>query len=303
MKPEGGGAGRLVRALGNASRASRAASADDVVVFTDENAISGNLFGLLQRLRRSRPMLVRTDPLFTMPRSALVRKFRQACLAAVDCVIVWAPAVIDRYHECLGVPRDKMVAVRFHHTLQGFPATRAVPGDFLFSGGNSMRDFPTLIEAVRGLSVPVRIATHWRPPAGMQVPANVTLGAASHAEFGELLASARMVVLPLRMDNLRTSGQQSYLNAMALGKAVIVSDLSDAPYYIEHNKTGLLLPEGDVRALRQAIVYLLDNAGTARAMGEAAREAARPLDQEYTWSRVLAVALEVHRRRREGRGG
>ena len=148
LPPEGGGPGRFLRAVRNAYPALRAASDDDIVVFTDENPVSANLFGLLQRRRRSRPTLVRTDPLLSRPRSALRKRYLQAVLAAVDGLIVWAPAEIDRYHQCLGIPRNKMTAVRFHHTLHGTQAV-ATPGDFLFSGGNSMRDYPTLIEAVR----------------------------------------------------------------------------------------------------------------------------------------------------------
>jgi glycosyltransferase involved in cell wall biosynthesis len=302
MLAEGSGPGRVLPALRNARRALRAATRDDVVVFTDEHSLSGGLFGLFQRCRRSWPTLVRTDPIITMPRGALRKTYLQASLAGADCIIVWAPAVIDRYHQCLGVPLDKMTAVPFHHTLAGFRVTTPAARDFLFSGGNSMRDYPTLIEAVRGLPIPVRIATHWQPPPSLKIPPNVTIQPADPDEFGELMAAARFVVLPLRMDNLRTTGQQSYLNAMALGKAVIVGDDKDAPYYIENNKTGLLTPGGDVAALRQAILYLLDNPEVVRAMGTAARQAALPLNQEYTYSRVLSTALDVHRRRREGRG-
>ena len=98
----------------------------------------------------------------------------------------------------------------------------------------------------------------------MPAPAHVTIQPTSPAEFFALMASARIVVLPLQMDNLRTSGQQSYLNAMALGKAVIVADDKDAPYYIENHKTGIFTPAGDAAALRQAILYLLDNPEVVR---------------------------------------
>ena len=59
-----------------------------------------------------------------------------------------------------------------------------------------MRDYPTLIEAVRGLAIPVRIATHWQPGSSLRIPQNVTIQPASHAEFGELLAGARSLFCP-----------------------------------------------------------------------------------------------------------
>jgi glycosyltransferase involved in cell wall biosynthesis len=171
-------------------------------------------------------------------------------------------------------------------------------GDYVFSGGNSMRDYPTLIEAVRGLTIPVFIATYWQPPSTLTIPANVTIKPTSEIEFRDLLAGARFVIFPLRMDDLRTSGQQSYLNAMVLGKAVIVTDTMDAPFYIDHERTGMLTPSGDAAALRAAILRLLDSPGLVERMGEAGHNAAAQIDQEYTWSNVLGIAVDVHRRRR-----
>ena len=295
---EGSGPCRLLRALRNVINVSRCVSADDVVVFTDDNPVSGNLFGLLQRFPHARPTMIRTDPLLHAPRTPVRRKYLQAALAHVDCIIVWAPAVIERYHRGLQIPREKMVSLRFHHTLIGHPISDVTCGDYVFSGGDSMRDYPTLIEAVRGLTIPVRIATHWRPPSTLAVPDNVVIKPTGDSEFRELLVGSRFVVVPLRMDDLRTSGQQSYLNAMALGKAVIVTDTLDAPFYIENKRTGMLAPSGDARALRQAILHLLDSPEVIGSMGVAAQAAATPIDQEYTWSNVLSIAMDVHQRRR-----
>ena len=89
---------------------------------------------------------------------------------------------------------------------------------------------------------------------------------------------------------------------MCFGKAVVVTDVMDAPFYIESGKTGVLVPSGNAQALRQAIVDLLDSPQTAQAMGAAAREAALPIDQEYTWSNVLALAFKAHQQRLAGLG-
>jgi glycosyltransferase involved in cell wall biosynthesis len=276
--------------------AERSISADEAVIFSDDLTSTGNLYGLLHRGPR-RPTIVRTDPFITTPRSPWKKRFLRACLASVDRLIVWAPAIAARYHACLGVPLAKMVSLHYNHSLTGYTLPPAKTGDYLFSGGDSMRDYLTLLEAVRGLPIPVRIATRWRPPADVIVPDNVVLGPTSATEFRVLLAGARLAVFPLRTDNLRTSGQQSYLNAMALAKPVIVTDPRDAPYYIEEGKTGRLVPSQNAAALREAIGKLLDAPGAAREMGERAQAFALPLDQEYTWSRVLAIAEQTHRQR------
>lgn len=295
---DGGGYRRAWRVCRNLFNVRRLASPDDVVIFTDDSTLTASLYGLLHR-RGPRPTIVLTDPLIMHPRSAWKKSFLRASLAAVDRLIVWAPGVVERYHRCLGIPRERMVPVRFHHTIQGYAFTPK-GGDYLFSGGDSLRDYATLLEAVRGLPIPVRIATRKPPPAGVAVPDNVTLGPSSHAEFRTLMAGARVVAFPLQAGCLRTTGQQSYLNAMAIGKPVIVTDPDDASYYIEDRKTGRLVPPRDPAALREAIVELLDRPEEARAMGERAREFALPLDQEYTWSRVLSIAQQAHRDRQAG---
>jgi hypothetical protein len=300
LRPEGTGPRRLLRAFANAVTTTRQVSAQDVVIFTDEHPVSANLYALRPRLGRRRPTLIRTDPLFQTPGRAWRRRYLQAIAARVDGFVVWAEATAERYHRVLGIPRAKMTAVPFHHTLHGQCNLAVTDGDYVFSGGNSMRDYTTFLEAVRGLPIPVRIATHWQPPAGLTLPDNVRLGPASHNEFFALLAGARLVVLPLQMDNLRTSGQQSYLNAMALGKAVIVTDTEDAPFYIDHGRTGLLTPPAQPQALREALLSLWDSPQRLRVMGEQARQVAAPMDQENTWRQVLAVALQVHQRRLAG---
>src|SRR6266404_5096862 len=63
---------------------------DEVVIFSDDLASTGNVYGLLRR-GRLRPTIVRTDPFITAPRSAWKKRFLQACLSSVDRLIVWAP--------------------------------------------------------------------------------------------------------------------------------------------------------------------------------------------------------------------
>jgi glycosyltransferase involved in cell wall biosynthesis len=293
---EGDGPLRLLRAPYNTFITARSVSSDDVVIFTDEHPVSANLYSVRPYFGRARPTLIRTDPYFQMPQHSWRRRYLQLVEQRVDAFVVWAEATAERYHRFLGIPRAKMTAVRYHHTLNARGLV-AASGDYLFSGGDSMRDYPMLLAAVRDLPIPVRIATHWRPPSGFFVPSNVRFETTDRSEFLTVLAGARLVVLPLRTDNLRTCGQQSYLNAMALGKAVVVTDPDDAAFYIEHGRTGMLTPAGEPEMLREAIVSLWDSPEKLRGMGEEARHVAMPLDQENTWRQVLAVALDAHQRR------
>jgi glycosyltransferase involved in cell wall biosynthesis len=71
------------------------------------------------------------------------------------------------------------------------------------------------------------------------------------------------------------------LEAMAAGLPVITTPNTAGPDLIKDGKEGLIVPAGDVEALRTAMESLLNNPERARAMGRAAHEMAK----EYTWER------------------
>jgi glycosyltransferase involved in cell wall biosynthesis len=58
-----------------------------------------------------------------------------------------------------------------------------------------------------------------------------------------------------------------------------------------HEKTGLLVPPGDVAALRAALERLLRDRDLRRRMGDAGRARARA---ELSWDRVLDRTLEAY---------
>lgn len=62
--------------------------------------------------------------------------------------------------------------------------------------------------------------------------------------------------------------------AMAMGKAVVVTRARGQRDLVREGETGLHVPPGDPRALRAAIEYLLRDPAAADRMGRAAREIA-----------------------------
>lgn len=61
------------------------------------------------------------------------------------------------------------------------------------------------------------------------------------------------------------------IEAAALGKPIIATDVDGVPEVIENGKTGLLVPPGNPDALAEAVVRLLKNKEEARRLGETAR--------------------------------
>ena len=81
--------------------------------------------------------------------------------------------------------------------------------------GQELRDYPTLVEAVRGLDVDVVIAaaSPWSKredsSAGLDIPPNVEVGAFDLFELRQLYADAAFVVVPLRRPTSRPASRRS----------------------------------------------------------------------------------------------
>lgn len=68
---------------------------------------------------------------------------------------------------------------------------------------------------------------------------------------------------------------------MAMGKAIVASDLDQIGEVLEHGRTAWLLSPGDAEGLTAGILALAEDAGRRAALGEAAREAAL---RHHTWA-------------------
>jgi glycosyltransferase involved in cell wall biosynthesis len=199
-------------------------------------------------------------------------------------MITW-PTVQRAYAiERLGIDPAKLYLVK-HFVDQLFwaaPEPRAET-DMICGAGAEMRDYPTLLEALRGTDLVCHIATdHVRVDrlgfarrVGAEefqevAPGNVTIGRRSPQELRALYARSRFVVVPLRPSDT-DNGITVILEAMAMGKPVICSRTEGQVDVIEDGKTGIFVPAFDADALRRAMLELWNDPARARAMGERAR--------------------------------
>jgi glycosyltransferase involved in cell wall biosynthesis len=146
----------------------------------------------------------------------------------------------------------------------------------VFAGGDSLRDYGPLIAAAEGLPAQVTIASRTEPGP---VPPNVALGALPGPRYDELFRESAVVVVPLERRSDRSAGQQTYLNAMVLGKPVVVTDALGVRDYVEDGETGFIVPPGDAAALRERLRWILDPANEVEVRAVAGRGRRAALDR------------------------
>ena len=86
------------------------------------------------------------------------------------------------------------------------------------------------------------------------------------------------------------------LEAMAAGLPVVASEVGGARELIDDGKTGLLVPAGNVGALRASIGRLLDDASLCRRLGQAARQRATAYDWSIVGARLREILVELYGR-------
>ena len=81
------------------------------------------------------------------------------------------------------------------------------------------------------------------------------------------------------------------LEAMAMGKALVASDIGGHRELIQHGQTGLLFPAGDVEALQEALEVFLGDDDFRQKVGF---QATAHVHQEHPWEKTTAGYAEVY---------
>ena len=109
------------------------------------------------------------------------------------------------------------------------------------------------------------------------------------ADMRALYASCDLVVLPSWREGL----SRALIEAAAMERPIITTDVPGCRDVIDHGHSGLLVPVNDAEALRLAIALLLQQPSLARQFGLAAR---RKVVQEFAVSLVNECTLATYRR-------
>ena len=220
----------------------------------------------------------------------------------IDRIIVCAPRQRRFVEQKLGLPVDRFVDVRFGADTRFWrPMTGA--GDLICSVGQEMRDYGTLLEALRPLDIPCHIAAGsgifnttsdkwWRATVSEQpLPDGVTVGMKTFVELRALYAQSRFVVVPL-LPSDSDNGITSILEAFAMGKAVICTDTAGQIGVLEEGVNCLRVPPFDVEALRAAIVELWSDPEMCRRLGAAGRQLVEARHSNEQWIAGVSRGIE-----------
>ncbi len=240
----------------------------------------------LLKLARARRDLVLVSVWLSRPKKAVFLRPLGAH-SHLGAIVNYGSVQMRHAQERLGVPAEKL-----HHARQPvderFWRPHDEPGaDLVCSVGTEARDYPTLLEAVRGLDARVELAIGTTvfqtgdttvdlgpsvgPVLASAVPPNVVLHQQlDHRRLRALYARSRVVVVPLH-DVDFDAGVTSIAEAMAMARPVVVTRSRGQVDLVREGETGLYVPPGDPAALRAAIERLLRDPAEAERMGRAGR--------------------------------
>lgn len=262
----------------------------DVVVVKDAFSTLLTLSGRARRLP-----IVYLDALFAQPRRILTTLLHRANLAMADGHVVYSRRQASEWTTRFRLAETSLQYVPYCIDLSFYRAAsvKCAPSasPYIVSVGRDMgRSFGTLIDAVGGLGLHVKLVTlpYLLREVDTRHPCVEIFQHLSYAELFELYAGALLVVIPLKDGLSYPSGVRGLLEALALGKAVVATRTPVLEEYVPERNGVLYVPANDTMALREAIIALRDNAALRLQLEEAGRP--------FVWSRynmpVFASALE-----------
>lgn len=127
-----------------------------------------------------------------------------------------------------------------------------------------------------------------------QLQANSSIRCLGHVEdMQALYAASDIVVLPSWREGL----SRSLIEAAAMERPIVTTDVPGCRDVVEHGQSGLLVPLRDARSIELAIRLLIENPDLARTFGKAARQ---KVVAEFQVSLVNQRTLEQYERLLEG---
>ncbi|MHB1330954.1 MAG: glycosyltransferase [Sulfuriferula sp.] len=156
-------------------------------------------------------------------------------------------------------------------------ADKHIPGQFFISAGKVNRDNDTLAAAFSTIEFPLEIycSEETRPrvksSANVSVHSHPTGHGITYKELLREYGKAYAIAICLK-DTEALAGLTSLYDAMAMGKAVVMTRNKNIDIDIEKEGIGIWIEVDDIEAWRRAINLLVKQPGLTMSMGEKARQ-------------------------------
>ena len=298
INPDGKNGSRLSHLL----KLVRAYRSADCVLILNADTVHAVAAMLAKVFFSPRPAVLFFDTLLKKPST-----FKENMLAKIEGLLF---RFVDRflavhkdvssYKKHYGIPQNKFYYLPFK--ANNFQRLESIPvrdEGYIFSGGASYRDYQCLIDASRDMEFPLKIVMpkaeraryhNTIDPQG-KLPDHVSIVRhdGNHKIWDDLMGGATLVVIPIVQDCIQPAGISVYLEAMALGKPVIISHGASTNGLIDESMAGLYTP-GNAIELAQKIREMLDSRELRERIAANGRHYALSLQDEKRLSRDLQVA-------------
>jgi len=261
----------------------------DVVYVTGEDI--GLPLAAFSRLiqRKWPPIIMRMEqPIYgrTPLRRRLFTNYFKFAAKRIDLILCRTQAHVDLLVSELGVPPQKATFIPEMTDSHFFDPAVPIDEDdatvipnvpYILSAGLELRDYETLIAAVKEMPIQLVIAagSPWSKFMfnGEQVslPENVLVDKFSASQMRELYRAASLVVVPVKPTN-RACGMNVILEAWSMARPVVASHTLGLNSYILDKQTGRLVPPEDSGALQMMISEVLTRPEESRQLAISGRQ-------------------------------
>lgn len=203
----------------------------------------------------------------------------------------------------VGIPREKLIYLPNALDPQAYEPDFESGGYALFAGRLSKeKGVMTLLEAFKGLNIPLRIAG--TGPLEQECRKFADAEGMRHVQFEgycqgnklkELFRGAALMIIP---SECYENAPMTILESYAYGKPVIGGNLGGIPELILAGETGFLFEAGNIDDLRAKVISFWTTPELARQCG---RDARRLIETEFSATIHLERLIEVYTRARQAK--
>jgi glycosyltransferase involved in cell wall biosynthesis len=244
----------------------------------------GICYGILKRMFHARkpPVHIIQDFHIDLTQTRWLYRIKTALLKqaipGIDYFFCTSTEEETIYSQLFGIPRSRIAFLPLIPPMPYFAEPDRLKTDYIFSYGNSDRDYDTLIRAVSHMNIHTVILSQKYKPH-IQLPDNVSIirDWISESALIQKIASCRIAVLPLN-DYRIAAGQISMLQVMALGRPLIITENMATKEYATPLQTALFFEAGNCNQLAEHIQYLWNHRQIAEEIGQQARKFALKLN-------------------------